>query len=144
MQIKRRAIWVVLGVLFTVSACAAGTSGSQDDFNLDALDERARELTLDVENQNFYDAELYAVASGTATRQRLGYVRAYSKEVFTFPWVYASELRIEINLVSVGRYFTPPMPVEQGDELRLVVEPDLHRKQPAGIPRVPGEDGRRR
>jgi hypothetical protein len=66
---------------------------------------------------------------GTA-RVRLGYVNGNSSKNFTFRWPPQSDLRIEIHLLAVGTYFSDRLPVEEGDELELIIEPNLHRQTP--------------
>jgi hypothetical protein len=83
------------------------------------------ELTLHVTNQNFYDATLYA--TWASHQMRLGTVIGHDSNTFAFRWRPAN-LRIEIRLLSVGSYFTEPMAVAPGEELELVIQPDLHRR----------------
>ena len=85
-----------------------------------------RDLTLVAKNQNFYDATLYAISPGSV-RQRLGIVPGHSEETFVFRWSNL-ELRIEIDLLSVGSTVTDRLPVDEGDELELIITPDLHQR----------------
>lgn len=126
--------WWVVAALVLGAACGAGTTPGSDELAMDDLEAQAagggRELTLEVENQNFYDATLYAVTQGAGHRQRLGYIQAYGKRTLKFHWLPTFELRIEIVLETIGSYLTPPLAVEEGDDLQLIIEPDLHRKAP--------------
>ena len=88
----------------------------------------SRDITLVARNQNFYDATLYAIGLG-GTRQRIGIVQGHSDESFVFRWS-SLELRIEIDLLSVGSALTHQMPVDEGDELELIITPDLHVRIP--------------
>lgn len=127
MSRKVRGAVVLLAVL--VAGCAAGTGGVANG-DSDLLDqEPRRELTVEVKNLNFYDAELYL--TDTVQRTRLGFVGGNSTQTFEFRWSSPRTLRIEIHLVSVGTYFSDALPVEEGDELELVIEPDLHRQRPS-------------
>ncbi|NIM49552.1 MAG: hypothetical protein GTN78_22220 [Gemmatimonadales bacterium] len=114
---------LILSVL-AVGVVACWSSGARFD---ELEPERGDELALEVENQNFYDATLYAISG--SRRQRLGTVGGNGKGSFTFPWV-APEVRIEILLISVGSYLTQPISVDRGDVLQLTIEPDLDRKIP--------------
>lgn len=114
----------ILGVAVTIG-CAAG-AGADDEGLLE--NDGGQEIGLEVRNLNFYDAELYALM-GTA-RVRLGYVNGNSSKSFTFRWPPQADLRIEIHLLAVGTYFSDRLPVEEGDELELIIEPDLHRHTP--------------
>ena len=89
----------------------------------------SRDITLVAKNQNFYDATLHAIGLG-GTRRLLGRVAGNSEESFVFRWS-SVELRIEIDLLSVGSTVTEPLPVDEGDELELIITPDLHRRIPS-------------
>ncbi len=107
--------------LVTVS-CGMFGGGSGDEF-VSAAD---RELTLHVKNQNFYDATLYAVDNGY--RQRLGVVTGNAERTFRFRWTRL-DLAIGIDLLAAGTSVTQPLSVTQGDELELIIQPDLHRRR---------------
>jgi len=87
-----------------------------------------RNIDLVVRNQNFYDATLYTLSPG-GSRRRLGRVAGNTTETFTFPWSML-ELRIEIQLLSVGSTVTNALPIDQGDEVELIITPDLHLRIP--------------
>ncbi len=115
----------VVSCVVAVALAACGRSvggGPNDEFE----PRRGQELTLEVRNQNFYDATLYAVWQ-SGLRYRLGTVSGNGKRTFTFRW-QSLQLQIEIDLLSVGKHFTDPMPVDKGDELELVIEPALDRR----------------
>lgn len=112
----------VTGITIMLAGCAAGGgSGADDEF----APQQTQEIMLEVRNQNFYDATLYAISQ--SERIRIGYVPGNSNETFTFRWT-PIDLRIEVDLLSVGSFFTESMPVDRGDVLELVIEPDAHRK----------------
>lgn len=89
-----------------------------------------RGISLEVDNQNFYDATIYAVRPGL--RQRVGYVTGEGKHTFSFRWP-DGDLRLEIDLLAVGSYYTQVMDVEQGDQLQLTVLPYLHTLPPGTV-----------
>lgn len=118
----------IAGFGLAFSACLLNTAGSPewvDEFENEFGTENAPELTLEVRNDNFYDATLYAHGSGY--KERLGVVNSYSSSTFRFRWPVL-DLQIEIDLLSVGSVFTHQMPVDQGETLQLVIEPDAHRR----------------
>ena len=126
-MLRSRAVFTLVFTCLIVLAC--GRSGQASDNSAQGhIPDRTRDLTLSVRNQNFYDATLYAIAPGHY-RQRLGFVTGNSEDTFTFRWS-AIELRIEIDLLSVGSTVTEPLPVDEGDELELIITPDLHRRIP--------------
>jgi hypothetical protein len=85
-------------------------------------------LTLHVQNQNFYDATVYAIAR-SGERQRLGVVTGNNEGTFTFRWLH-DELRVLIQLLAGGSTITEPILVTPGDSLELIIQPDLHLKIP--------------
>jgi len=90
--------------------------------------DRQRDISLHAINQNFYDATFYAIGRG-GTRDRLGIVGGNTEEIFRFRWSLL-ELRIEIDLLSVGSTYTDELPIDEGDELELIITPDLHLRIP--------------
>ena len=85
-------------------------------------------LTLHVQNQNFYDATIYAVAR-SGERQRLGVVTGNNEGTFTFRWLQ-DEIRVLIQLLAGGAKMTDPILVSPGDSLELIIQSDLHLKIP--------------
>lgn len=108
-------------VLLVLGACGAG-SGAVDSPFADLGDRNL--FRIYVENDNYYDARLYAVASG-GVRQSLGFVTGKTRHVFTVPWSFSNELRIEVNMVAGPTCVTEPITVDPGDELRLQIMPAL-------------------
>ncbi len=119
-----RLVQLVAGALL-VCACglAGGGGGSEDEPMPEPI------LTLHVENQNFYDATLYALSRG-GERQRLGVVGGNGRATFTFRWLQ-QELRVIIQLLAGGSTATEPLLVSPGDSLNLIIQPDLHLKIPS-------------
>lgn len=116
--IRIAALWLV--------AVATGACGlvSRQVEEEEFAEPRSRELTLYVRNQNFYDATLYAVSRG-GYRLRLGVARGNSEETFVFRWPHL-DLRIVIDFLAAGASFTESLPVEEGEELQLIIEADSH------------------
>ncbi len=115
---------LALGLLIAclgLAACGLASRGRSPEST-------ARDITLVARNQNFYDATLHAIGLG-GTRQLIGRVSGISEETFVFRWS-SLELRIEIDLLSVGSTLTEPLPVDEGDELELLITPDLHLRIP--------------
>ncbi len=109
-------------LVIALAACARG-GGEYDEFAPEVPDE----ITLEVQNQNFYDATLYAV-SGTH-RLRLGSVVGNGQGTFQFQWPQP-RMQVEIDLIGVGSYLTDWISVDRGDILELRIEPDLDRTPP--------------
>lgn len=81
-------------------------------------------ITLRVDNQNYYDATVYAVTDA-GEQQRVGRVTGLSRGTFTFRWLH-NDLRVLIQLLADGSAVTPSVIVTPGDSLNLVIQPDLH------------------
>ena len=81
-------------------------------------------ITLRVDNQNYYDATVYAVTEAGA-QQRIGRVTGLSHDTFTFRWLH-NDLRVLIQLLADGSGVTQPVFVTPGDSLNLVIQPDRH------------------
>lgn len=107
----------ILPALWAFSACGGVSSSLENPY--DAAGDR-NEFKLFVQNDNFYDARLYALASGT-TRRQLGTVGGKTDAVFTVPWVFSNDLRVEINLLAGPTCTTEVIQVDPGDELRLQI-----------------------
>jgi len=84
------------------------------------------QIALHVINQNYYDARLYA-RWRNGRRVSIGYVTGFDEQDFIFRWE-GFDLRVEINLLSVGVHFTTWMIVDKGDELELVIDPSLDKR----------------
>lgn len=106
--------------VLAISSCGFAGRAQDDEF----AEPEAREVTLRVRNHNFYDATLYALSAG-GQRLRLGITRGNGEETFSFRWPHM-ELRVVIDLLAVGASFTESIAVSEGDELELIIRPDLH------------------
>jgi len=107
----------VLPVLLILGACG-GMGGRVDDPFADFGDRNL--FRIYIQNDNYYDARVYAIAGG-GLRQSLGFVGGKTDHVFTVPWSFSNELRIEINMVAGPTCVTEPIVVDPGDELRLQI-----------------------
>jgi hypothetical protein len=81
-------------------------------------------ITLRVDNQNYYDATVYAVTDA-GERHRIGRVTGLSHDTFRFRWLY-NDLRMFIQLLADGSAATQSVVVTPGDSINLVIQPDLH------------------
>jgi len=120
---NKRLRWAILaGVAVLFVGCGPRLSSGTEEYVAPLRD---NEVALNVINQNYYDARLYA-RWRNGRRFSIGYVDGFQEERFVFRWEYY-DLQIEINLLSVGVHETPWMNVERGDELELVIDPALDR-----------------
>lgn len=107
----------LLPIVLLLGACG-GMGGTVDDPFSDLGNRNL--FRIYIQNDNFYDARVYAVAGGGA-RQSIGFVSGKTDRVFTVPWSFSNELRIEINMVAGPTCITEPLTVDPGDELRLQI-----------------------
>lgn len=61
-----------------------------------------REISIEVHNDNFHDATVYAVRGGI--RLRLGFVSGFNSGTFKFRWP-EGDLRMEIKFLAGGAYY---------------------------------------
>ncbi len=102
-----------------VGVLAGGACSTAQEDIADLAPGAQDELALTVENYNFNDVTLYALAVGI--RERVGRVRGSGRETFTFRWPRQS-LQMEVVFLSGGRMVTETMPVVPGDRLDLIIE----------------------
>jgi hypothetical protein len=110
----------VSAVALVLSACGAGQTGSEGS----AEAEPSRDVTLEVENQNFYDARIYLLESGMRTR--LGSVQGNDTRSFRFR-ARSDEAQFLVDFVGGGRLTTRRIQVSPGDTLVLTVTASSHR-----------------
>jgi outer membrane biogenesis lipoprotein LolB len=104
-------------ISLTLLAACAGRSARSTSF--EGADSRQQELTVEVENQNYYGATIHAYRAGG--RRRLGFVEAYQTGSFSFDWPNA-DLRFLIDFLAAGCIITESLSVGSGDDLLLVLQ----------------------
>lgn len=104
-----------VGILI-ITACASGPS-------TDPFDQSAGSVSIEVQNHNFLDATIYAIAPGV--RRRLGTVTGKGEDVFNLRWDFAQPLRLTIDLLASGSCTTRELLVNPGEIVQLVVESNL-------------------
>ena len=65
--------------------------------------------------------QLYGLCLALAQNGQGAAIRAETDHVFTVPWSFSNDLRIEINMVAGPTCTTEPLVVDPGDELRLQI-----------------------
>jgi hypothetical protein len=116
----RRPGLLAAGALISVMAL----SGCMLHRHAKAVPQRADPVAIEIENQDFYDADVYALVGGV--RLRLGMVTGETNGTFHFPWT-PREIRMEVHLIGAGSYVTEPIYADPGDQLQLILQPDLHQ-----------------
>jgi hypothetical protein len=110
--------------LLLLSACytASPGAGARPEFA------QSEEVIVAIDNQNFYEATIYAEYEGFNSR-RLGQVRGFSRDTFTVAW-RGSRLRMRTRLLSAGQTVSSELHVAPGDFVELIIPPDAHRRGP--------------
>lgn len=124
-RFPRRGSLLAGSLVILLGACLLGGGGKPDwadEAEQEFGEPVGRDITVEITNQNFYDANVYALI-GTQ-RQRLGNVRSQESETFTFPWP-RTELRVLVRLIGGGRdRASPSYTVGPGDQLSMVIDPE--------------------
>ena len=107
----------ILPALWAFSACG-GASSRLDPSGVPYSD--SNEFRLFVQNDNFYDARIVLLAGGTSRRQ-LGHVGGKTDGVFTVPWAFSNDIRVEIDLQAGPTCTTALIQVDPGDDLQLQI-----------------------
>lgn len=82
-------------------------------------------VVLAVENRNRSEATIHV--RGRRGREVLARVKGGSADVLTFEWPSGMPLALEIELPDGDRHALTPLHIRAGEQLRLVVAPDLRR-----------------
>lgn len=110
---------LAMAIVAVSSACAAaGTGVTQDPYALTST-ERPTRVQLLVQNMNFNDARLFALAPNGRTS--IGHVSGKQDEEFELNWPLSSTMRIEIDMVTGPKCTTQEMQVDPGDILELQI-----------------------
>ncbi len=105
--------------LILLAACASrGRSIRPNSFD-------DQEYEVEVSNQNFYSATIYAYREGY--RRRLGNVGGNRTSAFTFAWPFP-EVRFQIDFLAAGCIFGEVVQLVQGDRLSVWIQPADHRR----------------
>ena len=112
--------WFVYGSILSLAACG----GRGPAFGApDPVDER--DITVQVDNHNFYDASIVLFFSGRA-RRRLGTVRSSTKGTFKIRWE-ASEMSVGADFFGGAAVRSNELTVSPGETLFLNLPPNAHR-----------------
>jgi hypothetical protein len=105
-----------------IAAC--GTHQAADEGAADS--ETRPQVTIEVQNQDFYDARVYMVEAGRTARQRLGNVPGNGRRTLSFR-VEPTRVRFVIDFIGGGELTTEFIRVSPGDELVLSVTANTHQ-----------------
>ena len=105
-------------IVLLVAALAAGCAKNRSPAA------QSDQVTIVVDNQNFYDATVYLRWYGD--RRRLGDVGGFSRKEFQTRWA-GSELQVEVRLLAGRTYRGHRMPVSPGETIEVELPPNLDR-----------------
>jgi len=112
--VRSRVTLAVLTLLLaTFTACGVRGTGTG-----------AQRVPIVVENQNFYQATVFAILNGG--RVRVGNVAGGRTATMQAPSPPTGQMRVEVRLLAVGAFTSYPVTVQPGDTVRVTVPPDLH------------------
>ena len=114
----------IFGLVFGVFAAFACAGSGTPTSSIRPANDR-EEISVEVQNQNFYQATIYAYRLNSRTR--LGVVESHSTRSFEFRWI-TGDLRFLIDFFANGCILTDQMPVDRGDDLLLILQPQDYRK----------------
>ncbi len=124
----------ILGPVFWVFAAFACAGGSGTGVPTSSVRPMEKEkVSVEVQNQNFYQATVYAYRLGSRTR--LGIVESQGTRSFDFVWT-TGDLRFLVDFLANGCVLTQPMAVDRGDDLLLILEPQDYRRARQAVCRV--------
>ena len=110
---------IAIAGLILLAACGSrGRSIRPDSFD-------GQDYRVEVSNQNFYSATIYAYRDGY--RRRLGDVGANRTSAFTFAWPFP-EVRFQIDFLAAGCIFSEVIQLVDGDRLSVWIQPADHRR----------------
>jgi len=113
--------WALSALMFiTMAGCTATSRGT--DGNPFARSERAGPIRVEVANDHFNDARIYAIWGGQ--RHRIGTVTGKTQEIIEFDW-RPHDLRIQVDLIAAGGFTTDPLAIWPGETLYLQIPPRL-------------------
>ena len=103
-------------------ACGGGSSNA----GVGAVAPTTRDsVTLSIDNQNFYDANVYYQFSGVW--RRLGTVTGNSRKAFRLRWE-ATNLLVRVDFIGAGSAATDALALDPDEFVEIRVPPDAHSR----------------
>ena len=105
------------------AALAAACAGNAQGVRESPLGDQT--YSVEIENQNFYSATVYAFRQGY--RKRLGTVESNRTRTYSFTWPY-TDIRFQGDFLAVGCTIGQSISVVPGDQYGLIIEPSDDRR----------------
>ncbi len=109
----------VVGGAVLAAACAGNAQEIRQS------PEGRQDFSIEITNQNFYQATVYAYRQGY--RKRLGTVESIRTRSYSFNWPY-TDIRFQIDFLAVGCMIGQSLSVVEGDQFVLIIEPSDDRR----------------
>lgn len=110
---------MVATLVVATAGCSALSPGRTD--NPFTPTSRAEPIQLQIHNDNFNDARIYAIWGGQ--RQRLGTVTGKTSETFEFAW-RPEDFRIQVDFLASGGFLTDLLLIWPGEVVYLQIPPN--------------------
>jgi hypothetical protein len=111
--VPARLFLLILTAGLIVAGCAQVFDRNDADL-WDVASSGGSDITLAVQNDNYYDARIFVRWNGE--RQRLGLVTGLSSEVFTMTG-RTGTMRLEVDFIATRNFISQPVTVGPGDHL---------------------------
>jgi hypothetical protein len=115
---RRRAAFMALPMALMAFAAGCTQNGNRPEFS--RTPGQGTQVTIHADNQNFLDADVYALWNGQ--RDRLGMVTGKTTQTFDVPF-RDNDLQLQIDFVGSGVMTTDHITVWQGDQVDVVIPP---------------------
>jgi len=106
-------------ILLTTGCAFLARNGQNDLF--DAAAREGEWVRIEVRNENFQDARIYALWG--PARQRIGLVIGRTTQTIQTEWRTSGELLIEVDFLAGGGFIADPGPVWPGETVVLQIPP---------------------
>lgn len=114
--------WICLvAVVLAVAGCSTSRRDVSNPFEGGSA---AQSIRIAVENNNFNEATVRAVAR---IERRLGVVPGNGRESFTLNWPVVDDLRIRIDILAGDRFTTNRVSVGPGETVYLTIANPVYR-----------------
>jgi len=114
---RRTRFFLVAALLGLSSGCALVPRGERPP---PGARSESEPVMLEVTNQNFHDARIYAIWDGF--RERAGLVNGNTTQTLRLQ-SRDGQLRVEVDFVAGGGYITDAIQVWRGETIRLIIPP---------------------
>lgn len=109
-----------LGLALAAGAVGcASLSGGESRTGWDVGSSEEQVVELQVTNQNFKDARIYAIWGGE--RRRLGMVSGNSSQTFRVQWRPGATLRIEVDFLAGGGFLSEGVSTWPGEAFEFII-----------------------